>query len=372
MLKKVTSDDKTGSFYYDENGQRFLKVNEDNNVEIKTYYIGNTIIEEERDNGLLINTTTTKYIKDLDGKLVASVETNKESSTSLAGQVSNAHISTAGLYSFDSLKGAYLKTKHLILGYSHKSNFIVTMFNIMLLIVTLTLFTRYICGVSISVKKRTAHGNGWNIKHYLKIGSYYLQLIVDRKNSDNITRYVQQKRWLPGSALLILFTFLIQTGCVPTPVETEILFYHLNHLSSPALVTDEDGNEVQRINYKPYGEIEQRFTGVYNPETGDIEQFEDTLTFKFTGKEFDDETSLYYFNARYYDPQIGSFTTADNIIPEPDTSYSYNRYMYVAGNPIIYVDPDGEFAVSALLLTALISGGINYVCHFVFRAAPPF
>ena len=49
-----------------------------------------------------------------------------------------------------------------------------------------------------------------------------------------------------------------------------------------------------------------------------------------------------YFNARYYDAEIGRFVSADSEVPNPKLSQSFNRYMFVAGNPISFVDADGH------------------------------
>ncbi len=67
---------------------------------------------------------------------------------------------------------------------------------------------------------------------------------------------------------------------------------------------------------------------------------------KFTGQEEDAETGLMYYGARYYDPYIGSFITPDSLIPEPEFSQSFNRYMYTYGNPVRYNDPTGHEAES--------------------------
>ncbi|EPG66220.1 RHS repeat-associated core domain protein [Leptospira wolffii serovar Khorat str. Khorat-H2] len=57
----------------------------------------------------------------------------------------------------------------------------------------------------------------------------------------------------------------------------------------------------------------------------------------------DRETNFYFYNARYYDPQIARFTSADTVVPETGlVSQSWNRFSYVAGNPIRYKDPTGH------------------------------
>ena len=109
----------------------------------------------------------------------------------------------------------------------------------------------------------------------------------------------------------------------------EKLYYvHSDHLSSTSLVTDEGGNVVSQQSYFPYGETrastsssptERQYTG----------QISDT-----------DQTGLYYYNARYYNPTIAKFTQAD-------TEEGPNRYLYVGNNPMKLVDPGGNVPVCA-------------------------
>ena len=56
----------------------------------------------------------------------------------------------------------------------------------------------------------------------------------------------------------------------------------------------------------------------------------------------DKSTSLYYYGARYYDPELGRFTQADTIVPDPEDPQAFNRYGYARGNPIRYTDPTGH------------------------------
>ena len=59
-------------------------------------------------------------------------------------------------------------------------------------------------------------------------------------------------------------------------------------------------------------------------------------------QEFDDETGLYFYNARYYNPVLGRFISADSIIQNYADPQTLNRYSYVRNNPIIYNDPTGH------------------------------
>ncbi|MBK7303491.1 MAG: RHS repeat-associated core domain-containing protein [Saprospiraceae bacterium] len=61
--------------------------------------------------------------------------------------------------------------------------------------------------------------------------------------------------------------------------------------------------------------------------------------YRFTGKEVDVETGLYYFGARYYDPRISMWYGVD---PLAEKYFEYGAYVYTANNPIKYIDPDGR------------------------------
>ncbi len=116
------------------------------------------------------------------------------------------------------------------------------------------------------------------------------------------------------------------TGRIAKKVSGLMSYYHRDQLGSTRLVTDESGNPVSEMSYKPFGETEK--TG------GDGE------TCLYTGKD-DDSTGLYYFGARYYDPETGRWIERDfrgGILENP---VSLNRYVYCYNNPLLYVDPDG-------------------------------
>jgi RHS repeat-associated protein len=61
---------------------------------------------------------------------------------------------------------------------------------------------------------------------------------------------------------------------------------------------------------------------------------------KFNTHELD-QTGLSYFNARYYDVDTGRFFSPDPTVPKIDSTQHYNRYMFVAGNPISFMNASG-------------------------------
>ena len=113
-------------------------------------------------------------------------------------------------------------------------------------------------------------------------------------------------------------------------------YYHSDHLGSSSLITNLDGETVQHIEYVPFGEvfIEER-NNVWN------------TPYKFNAKELDEETGLYYYGARYYDPRISLWYGVDPLAEEyPNMS----GYAYCANNPVKFIDPNGKWFWIPVLL----------------------
>jgi len=81
---------------------------------------------------------------------------------------------------------------------------------------------------------------------------------------------------------------------------------------------------------------------------------------KFTGQRLD-STGLYYYNARYYDPQIGRFISPDSTGQRLNNPQTLNRYSYCSNNPLKYTDPTGHWI--NFLVGALIGAGAYTFCH---------
>ena len=89
----------------------------------------------------------------------------------------------------------------------------------------------------------------------------------------------------------------------------KIYFYHSDHLGSASIITDENGNEYQRLEYTPYGEV-------WVDKYSQIQESSALLPYKFTGKERDEETGLYYYGARYLDAQYSRWSSTDPALGE--------------------------------------------------------
>ena len=177
----------------------------------------------------------------------------------------------------------------------------------------------------------------------------------------------------------------LNSGTNPTYQEEyyKQYYYHSDHLGSASLISDYKGDEYQRIEYTPHGE-----TWVEKTQNQGLE----FLPYKFTAKELDEETGLYYYGARYLDPRYSRWISTDPALgeyipkaPIDEEAKKYNQnlpgmggvfnhinanlYHYAGNNPIKYTDPDGNFfippQVIAFGIGALIGAGTEFIWQLV-------
>ena len=118
-------------------------------------------------------------------------------------------------------------------------------------------------------------------------------------------------------------------GYIPNDTtKEETFFYHSDHLGSTSYITDDKANITQYDAYLPYGEL-----------LVDEHSSSEDLPYKFNGKQFDEETGLYYYGARYLNPVTSLWYGVD---PLAEKYNSIGGYVYCIGNPIRLVDPDGK------------------------------
>jgi RHS repeat-associated protein len=124
------------------------------------------------------------------------------------------------------------------------------------------------------------------------------------------------------------------------PQNQQINYLTTDHLDTPRVITNAQGNVTSRNDYRPFGE-EINTT----ERTQELSYQSSSVKQKYTQKERDDETQLDYFGARYYSATQGRFTTTDPIHLTEKRLFDpqqLNLYAYVRNNPLIFVDPDGK------------------------------
>ena len=159
-------------------------------------------------------------------------------------------------------------------------------------------------------------------------------------------------------------------------------YYHPDHLGSSSYITNLDGEVVQHIEYVPFGEvfIEERNNTWNTP-------------YLFNAKEYDEETGMYYYGARYYEPRISLWMSVDPLLvfdPQNEenyiegqhnggvfNSYNLNPYSYCYQNPIIITDPNGkqnyfQDGINKIrgIVQNTVSKTVERVCIYVVKEAP--
>ena len=182
---------------------------------------------------------------------------------------------------------------------------------------------------------------------------YTIHIPVQDKNNPQGLR-VHKHIFVGNSRLVTAMTHTDNNGDNAEQREKRY-YYHSDHLGSAQFVTDWRGKQYEHIEYTPYGElwIEEVAAGL------------DKLPFRFTGKEMDEETGLYYYGARYLDPKYSRWLSGDPALgdyipnaPIDDEAKKHNEnlpgmggvynivnlhlYHYAGNNPVKYTDPDGR------------------------------
>ena len=114
-------------------------------------------------------------------------------------------------------------------------------------------------------------------------------------------------------------------------------YYHSNHQGSITQLTDSSGTVANSYVYDSYGRRLNVVESVIQP-------------FSYTGREYDEESGLYFYRARYFDANTGRFFSEDPIGLK---ALDQNLYNYVFNNPLNLIDPNGE---SAIVAAAIIIG----------------
>src|SRR5690606_10044495 len=115
--------------------------------------------------------------------------------------------------------------------------------------------------------------------------------------------------------------------------ETKAYQFITNHRGDVLSIRDSEDNEVASYTYDAYGNILTAEGALAKANS-----------IRYAGYYFDDETKNYYLQARYYNPENGSFLALDPYPGDDDEPLSQNGYSYENGNPVMKIDPNGKLA----------------------------
>jgi RHS repeat-associated protein len=174
-------------------------------------------------------------------------------------------------------------------------------------------------------------------KRRTTLETWYVNPFYVVKNS-----LTESKHIMLGNEKIVTAVATITNRADPTTAGTNTLFfYHPDHLQSTSYMTGGDGSILQHDEYFPSGEVwfqEQKNNDARN-----------TQPYLFNAKELD-ETGLYYFGARYYNPKLSVWISTDPILAgyvrgEVNGGVFSPRnlglYTYSFNNPVVLRDPDG-------------------------------
>jgi RHS repeat-associated protein len=131
-------------------------------------------------------------------------------------------------------------------------------------------------------------------------------------------------------------------------------FYHADGLGSTRVLADESGVRSGLYNYDAFGNLVGQVGGEDN-------------SYLFAGERRDAETGLDYLRARYYDPMLGRFISADACEGSIGDPTSLHDYLYAHANPVVNTDPSGYVTLNEQLsafATHTVLASMSYVGGF--------
>ena len=222
-----------------------------------------------------------------------------------------------------------------------------------------------------------------SIKYFDMFSNPYYMLTLDfTYNADGIrtsktVNGVEHKYYLNGSQILAetwtednveyMLVFVYDETGAPIAMKYrdssyakdtyDIFLYEKNLQGDIIAIYNSSGTKIGTYDYDAWGAptttinlgptFERSIVTTYNP-------------FRYRGYYYDTETSLYYLQSRYYDPAMARFINADGYVSTGQGLLGYNMFAYCNNNPVMNVDPSGDFPWLALIIIATfaLTGGV--------------
>ena len=125
--------------------------------------------------------------------------------------------------------------------------------------------------------------------------------------------------------------------------------YHLDHLGSVRVVTNQAGKAISKNDFFPFGTAR---TPQFQEQFNEGQRHSDGMRFAGHWRDFmgqqgiEGDDSVDNMHARHYDPNLGRFLSVDPVLGNLIQPQSWNRYAYVFNNPVNFIDPTGMEGVT--------------------------
>ena len=150
---------------------------------------------------------------------------------------------------------------------------------------------------------------------------------IKKFDGNNVTYYFGQELEFDTATNKLTMYVFVGDKRIARKVNTVKSFYHSDNVGNTRVLTDVNGNVIDRYDYSGFGE--QVGSGT-------------STAHQFGSHDFDQATGLIYMNARYYDPKLGRFISADTMV-QGIAGQGLNPYTYVLNSPVNGNDPSGHF-----------------------------
>jgi len=184
---------------------------------------------------------------------------------------------------------------------------------------------------------RTSKSGDRNTEYFIVDGEYIGE-ITTINGTEYVISYVYDESGSPaginvnGGAYFFVKNLQGDVTAIVSYNGTVICKYYYDAYGYPIYVKDANGANITSENH----------IALLNP-------------FRYRGYMYDEETCFYYLRTRYYDPYIGRFLNADGYVSTGTGLDGYNMFAYCGNNPINRKDPTGQFWITALIVTAVVT-----------------
>ena len=178
---------------------------------------------------------------------------------------------------------------------------------------------------------RTSRSNGTTTYNYVYNGGQLTQMTVGNDT---------------------LYFIYDATGAPVIVLWNNSVYYYITSLQGDVLqIINEDVEIVATYDYDAWGNVVSvggtmaNTLGALNP-------------LRYRSYIYDQETELYYLQSRYYNPEIGRFINADALVSTGQGLLGNNMFAYCRNNPVIFIDPSGEFGLLFAFVAATVVAGV--------------